>query len=82
MSECNHKFTRFKRFGFARTYTCELCEMDIDSEVFKIITALESELAKRDAALKRVGERYAAQDQVFSVKLFDTGGQYIYPHHC
>jgi len=56
--------------------------MDIDSEVFKIITALESELAKRDAALKRVGERYAAQDQVFSVKLFDTGGQYIYPHHC
>lgn len=41
---CPHKFTKFKQHGIERTYTCELCDMDIDGEVFDYISSLKRDM--------------------------------------
>ena len=43
MNNCQHQFTRFKQHGSTRTYTCDLCGMDIDGDAMDIIKELEAE---------------------------------------
>jgi len=57
---CPHSFTKFKQHGIERTYTCDLCDMDIDGVIYREINERDCEivaLGGEIGCLKAVIER-------------------------